>query len=228
MIAIIDYDAGNLKNVENAFKKVGADPLITCDERTIFDSEAVVLPGVGAFADCMESLVKKGMDRVVKGCIQIGKPFLGICLGYQLLFEYSEENPKLHTDAKGLGVFKGRVKKFPADIGIKIPHMGWNSLSFPKPCPLFENLPGKLFTALGDDSSLSDYKQSEESYFYFVHSYYVEVADRSMVSAISQYGLPFDAAISKDNVYATQFHPEKSGKVGLAIINNFLKVVQRV
>lgn len=228
MIAIIDYDAGNLKNVENAFKKAGADPLITCDERIILDSEAVVLPGVGAFADCMDSLVKKGMDKVVKVCIDMGKPFLGICLGYQLLFERSEEHPEGHSEAKGLGVFKGSVRKFPTDLGLKIPHMGWNSLNFPKPCPLFENLPGKLFSDFGGDSSISDYKQSEESYFYFVHSYYVDVADRSMVSAIAQYGLSFDAAISKDNVYATQFHPEKSGKVGLAIIDNFLKVVQRV
>ena len=120
------------------------------------------------------------------------------------------------------------MRKFPTDLGLKIPHMGWNSLNFPKPCPLFENLPGKLFSTFGEDSSISDYKQSDESYFYFVHSYYVEVADKSMVSAIAQYGLSFDAAISKDNVYATQFHPEKSGKVGLAIIDNFLKVVRRV
>ncbi len=223
MIAIIDYDAGNLKNVENAFRKLGADPLITCNENLILDSEAVVLPGVGAFADCMGSLVKKGMDKMVKACIGMGKPFLGICLGYQMLFEYSEEHPKGY--AKGLGIFEGRVKKFPEGTGLKIPHMGWNNLSFLKHCPLFDNLPGKFFTGLESDSS---FQQSEESYLYFVHSYYVEAADRKVVSAISQYSIPFDAAISRDNVYATQFHPEKSGQVGLAILNNFLKVVRKI
>ncbi len=228
MIAIIDYDAGNLKNVANAFKKLGVDSLITCDERTVLESEAVVLPGVGAFSDCMNSLINKGMDKVVKACIDMGKPFLGICLGYQLLFEYSEEHPEGLADTKGLGILKGRVKRFPADKGLKIPHMGWNNLSFPKPCPLFENLPGKLFTDSVVDNTNSDDKQSEESYLYFVHSYYVEAAERSIVSATCQYGISFDAAISRGNVYATQFHPEKSGTVGLAIINNFIKVVRKV
>jgi glutamine amidotransferase len=223
MIAIIDYDAGNLKNVENAFKKLGADPLITCDKELILASEAVVLPGVGAFADCMESLVRKDMDRAVKVCIDMGKPFLGICLGYQLLFEYSEEHPD--GFARGLGIFKGRVKKFPEGTGLKIPHMGWNNLSFLKPCPLFDNIPGKLFANSGYDTFIG---QSEESYVYFVHSYYVEAADRSVVTAVSRYGISFDAAISRDNVFATQFHPEKSGQVGLAILNNFVKVVRRV
>lgn len=227
MIAIINYDAGNLKNVANAFKMLGADPLITSDEATILKSEAVVLPGVGAFDSCMNSLVEKGMDRVVKTCINMGKPFLGICLGFQLLFEYSEEHPAGLLDTKGLGILKGRVKKFPADIGIKIPHMGWNNLSFPKPCPLFENLPARLFTDSQDNSASTNCKQNEEAYLYFVHSYYVEASNRSIVSATSRYGISFDAAISSDNVYATQFHPEKSGKVGLAIINNFLKVVRK-
>ena len=228
MIAIIDYDAGNLKNVANAFKKLGVDSLITCDEATILNSEAVVLPGVGAFADCMDSLVKKGMDRVIKACINMGKPFLGICLGYQLLFEYSEEHPETLSDTRGLGILKGRVKKFPADKGLKIPHMGWNNLNFPKPCPLFENLPGKLFIDSAVDYTNSEDKKSEESYLYFVHSYYVEAEERSIVSATCQYGISFDAAISRENVYATQFHPEKSGLAGLAIINNFIKVVRKV
>ncbi|HHU91222.1 MAG TPA: imidazole glycerol phosphate synthase subunit HisH [Clostridiaceae bacterium] len=226
MIAIIDYDAGNLKNVANAFKKLGADPVITCNEQTILGSEAVVLPGVGAFADCMESLEKKGMDRVIRTCIDLGKPFLGICLGFQLLFEYSEEHPE--GVAKGLGIFKGRVKKIPEAAGLKIPHMGWNNLYFPKYCPLFASLPGKLFTNLESDTSFTNIKQSEDSYVYFVHSYYAEAEDRSVVSAMSRYGICFDAAVSKDNVYATQFHPEKSGIVGMAILNNFLKVVRKV
>jgi len=226
MIAIIDYDAGNLKNVENAFKKLGAESVITCDEQTILESEAVVLPGVGAFAECMESLVKKGMDKVIKTCIDSGKPFLGICLGYQLLFEYSEEDPK--GLAKGLGIIKGKVKRFPEDAGLKIPHMGWNSLSFPKYCPLFDNLPRQLFTGLKSGSRFTNNTQSEGSYVYFVHSYYVEAEDRSVVAAITRYGIPFDAAVSKDNVYGTQFHPEKSGIVGMAILNNFLKVVRKV
>ncbi|NLX64589.1 MAG: imidazole glycerol phosphate synthase subunit HisH [Clostridiaceae bacterium] len=225
MIAIIDYDAGNLKNVENAFKKLGAEAVITCNEETILQSEAVILPGVGAFAECMESLVEKGMDRVIKTCIDSGKPFLGICLGYQLLFEYSEEDPR--GLAKGLGIFKGRVKRFPDDIGLKIPHMGWNNLSFPKYCPLFDNLPRQLFAEPQPDSRFANSVQSEESYVYFVHSYYVEAEDRSVVAAISRYGILFDAAVSKDNVYGTQFHPEKSGMVGMAILNNFLKVVRK-
>jgi len=226
MIAIIDYDAGNLKNVENAFKKLGAETVITCNEEAILQSEAVILPGVGAFAECMESLVKKGMDRVIKTCIDSGKPFLGICLGYQLLFEYSEEDPK--GLAKGLGIFKGRVKRFPDETGLKIPHMGWNNLSFPKYCPLFDDLPRQLFAEPQYDSRSANSGQSAESYVYFVHSYYVEAEDRSVVAAISRYGIPFDAAVSKDNVYGTQFHPEKSGMVGMAILNNFLKVVRKV
>lgn len=228
MIAIIDYDAGNLKNVENAFKKLGTASLITCDEATILESEAVVLPGVGAFADCMESLVNKGMDRVVKAYVNTGKPFLGICLGFQMLFEYSEEHPEGLPDTEGLGILKGRVKKFPTGTSLKIPHMGWNNLSFPKPCPLFDSLPRGIFTNWEGYPALPENKQNEEAYLYFVHSYYVEASDRSIVSATSQYGFSFDAAISRDNVYGTQFHPEKSGKVGLAIINNFLKVVQKV
>ena len=226
MIAIIDYDAGNLKNVKNAFKKLGAEAVITCDEETILQSEAVILPGVGAFAECMESLVKKGMDRVIKTCIDSGKPFLGICLGYQLLFECSEEDPK--GLAKGLGIFKGKVKRFPDDTGLKIPHMGWNDLSFPKYCPLFDDLPRQLFAGSQSDSGLENNAKSDESYVYFVYSYYVEAEDRSVVAAISRYGIPFDAAVSKDNVYGTQFHPEKSGMVGMAILNNFLKVVRKV
>lgn len=204
MITIIDYDAGNLRSVANAFFKAGAECIVTDDEETILSSSAVVLPGVGAFSDCMESLKQKGMDKVVLKCIDKDKPFLGICLGFQLLFEESEEHEDNLPDVKGLGIFKGKVRKFPSGMGLKIPHMGWNSLIYQNPCPLFDNI---------------------EAYLYFVHSYYVEASDKSIVSARCEYGLEFDAAISKGNIYAVQFHPEKSGKVGAAIIKNFLKAV---
>lgn len=207
MIAIIDYEAGNLRSVAKAFEQVGSDPLITCDVETILNSDAVVLPGVGAFADCMNSLVDKGMDKVVKSCINMCKPFLGICLGYQMLFESSEEHPEGATDISGLGIFRGRVRKFPPEMGLKVPHMGWNSLSFPRPSLFFKGI-------------------SQESYVYFVHSYYVDAMDKNLVVAKTDYGFSFDAAIATDNVFAMQFHPEKSGEVGLSLIRNFLKAVK--
>lgn len=206
MITIIDYEAGNLRSVAKAFEKAGASTLVTSDENTILKSDAVVLPGVGAFSDCMGSLVKKGMDRVVKACIEMGKPFLGICLGYQMLFEESEEHPEGSPDIKGLGVFKGKVKRFPGNMGLKVPHMGWNNLEFPISCKLFDGM-------------------DKNSYVYFVHSYFVDSLDKSIVSARADYGISFDAAIARDNVFAVQFHPEKSGDTGLHIIRNFLKVV---
>ncbi len=214
MITIIDYEAGNLRSVAKALERVGVSPIITCDEHTILTSDAVVLPGVGAFADCMQSLVEKGMDRVVKACIQMGKPFLGICLGYQMLFESSEEHSQGAPDVGGLGIFKGKVKKFPSDLGLKVPHMGWNNLTLPRYCPFFEGLT--------NDSP----EHSKEAYVYFVHSYYVDVADKSLVAAKAHYGLSFDAAIATDNVFAMQFHPEKSGDAGLTLIRNFLKAVK--
>ncbi len=216
MITIIDYEAGNLRSVAKALERAGATPLITGDEKTILESDAVVLPGVGAFADCMQSLVAKGMDRVVKTCIQMGKPFLGICLGYQMLFESSEEHPEGEPDVLGLGIFRGKVKKFPTDLGLKVPHMGWNNLSFPRPSPFFEGIASK-------ESGQAD--QSPEAYVYFVHSYYVEVADKNLVAAKAHYGFPFDAAIATDKLFSMQFHPEKSGDVGLTLIRNFLKAV---
>lgn len=223
MITVIDYDAGNLRSVVKAIEKAGAECTATDDEKTILGSDAVVLPGVGAFSDCMKSLTEKGMDRVVKRCIEMGKPFLGICLGFQLLFSESEEHEEGLPDVKGLNIFKGKVRKFPSGKGLKIPHMGWNSLKFSKPCPLLENLPRNIIEdmACQDKNSL----QQAEAYLYFVHSYYVEAEDRDIVSARCEYGIEFDAAISKDNVFAVQFHPEKSGKAGAAIVKNFLKVV---
>lgn len=232
MITVIDYDAGNLRSVVKAFEKAGAECIVTSDEKTILNSAAVILPGVGAFSDCMKSLIDKGMDKVVRECINMGKPFLGICLGFQMLFEESEEHEEGLPNVNGLGIFKGKVKRFPGGTGLKIPHMGWNSLSYPKTCSLFENLPSHLLEGKelhNDYEALhNEYKaqiNESEAHVYFVHSYYVEAADKSIVSARCEYGLEFDAAISKDNVYAVQFHPEKSGKVGAAIIKNFLKVV---
>lgn len=207
MITIIDYEAGNLRSVAKALERAGAETLVTCDAEAILNSEAVVLPGVGAFADCMASLVNKGMDRVVKACFDRQKPFLGICLGYQMLFESSCEHPAGEPDVKGLGIFKGTVRRFPEESGLKVPHMGWNTLSFPKTSPFFEGV-------------------TQDAYVYFVHSYYVEAADESLVAAKTDYGLSFDAAIARDNILAVQFHPEKSGDVGLKLLKNFLKVVK--
>lgn len=208
MIAIIDYNAGNLKSVQKAFEKAGVDCIATADEDEIFKSDAVVLPGVGAFADCMHNLKQRGMEKVVLQSIQKGMPFLGICLGFQMLFEDSEEHQTATSKVKGIGIFKGTVRQFPLDMGLKVPHMGWNSLEIVKPSPLLEGLPQKAFV-------------------YFVHSYYVDSADRSLVSARCDYGVPFDAAISHDNVHAVQFHPEKSGDVGLLMIRNFVKAVYK-
>ncbi|NLU51511.1 MAG: imidazole glycerol phosphate synthase subunit HisH [Clostridiaceae bacterium] len=207
MIAIIDYGSGNLRSVARAIEKAGLTPVITSDREDILNSHGVVLPGVGAFGDCMESLKSKGLDELVVKSIEMGKPFLGICLGYQILFEESEEHKDGEPDIKGLAVFKGKVKRFPSDLGLKIPHIGWNSLAFPKPSHFFEEL-------------------TKEPYFYFVHSYYVDAEDKSLVAAQANYGITFDAAIAKDNILAVQFHPEKSGDLGLTVIRNFLKVVK--
>lgn len=206
MIAIIDYNAGNLKSVRRAFEHTGAVCKATSEESEILSADAVVLPGVGAFRDCMDNLTLRGLDKTVKKCIDKGMPFLGICLGFQMLFECSEENQVGESQVKGLGIFKGSVRQFPPDMGLKVPHMGWNSLDIMKDSPLFEGLP-------------------EKSFVYFVHSYYVESADRSLVSACSEYGIRFDAAMSCGKVHAVQFHPEKSGDLGLGMIHNFVKAV---
>jgi len=200
-VAVLDYRRGNLRSVENAILQVGGDPVrvVSGGENGCFD--AAVLPGVGAFGDCVANLREHGLDRWVLDWISQDKPFLGICVGYQLLFEGSEESPGM----SGLGVFSGSVRKFPVSVG-KIPHMGWNTLG------LTEN--GSLFGA----------GLSSQPYVYFVHSYYPEPAEDSHVAAWCEYGgIRFAAASCRRNIWATQFHPEKSQKVGLALLRNFLE-----
>ncbi len=205
MISIIDYDVGNLASVEKAFQFIGSEAQITKLPQEVLAADAVVLPGVGAFADAMESLKKANMAEVVKEVIKKGIPFLGICLGMQLLFDYSEEGGE---KVEGLGILKGSVKLFSGDMGLKVPHMGWNSIKPDKKCPLMEILP-------------------EKPYVYFVHSYFLDAEDKQIVAASCDYGIPFDAAVFKNNIFATQFHPEKSGVVGLQILTNFVKYANR-
>jgi glutamine amidotransferase len=200
LIAVIDYGVGNLGSVEKAFKFIGSDVVVTSDEQIILNADAVVLPGVGAFADAMESLKNAGLVDTVKKAVKSNKPFLGICLGMQLLFDYSEEGGE---KVKGLGIFKGAIKQLPVNMGLKVPHMGWNSIKTKADCPLFRNLPPEMFV-------------------YFVHSYYLETDDREIVIASTNYGIDFDVAVGRDKVFATQFHPEKSGEIGLDILRNFV------
>ncbi|NLD48886.1 MAG: imidazole glycerol phosphate synthase subunit HisH [Clostridiaceae bacterium] len=199
MIAIIDYGVGNLKSVEKAFHFIDCDAKVSCDRDFILNADAVVLPGVGAFADAIKSLEKSGMYEVVKKVIEDNKPFLGICLGMQLLFDYSEEGGQ---NVKGLGVFKGAIRQLPENMNLKVPHMGWNSLEIRGQSPLFKDLGGNPFV-------------------YFVHSYYLDTDDSDIVIARTNYGLNFAVAVQRGNIFATQFHPEKSGEVGLAILKNF-------
>jgi len=199
LIAIIDYGVGNLKSVEKAFHFIDCDAKVSCDRDFILNADAVVLPGVGAFADAIKSLEKSGMYEVVKKVIEDNKPFLGICLGMQLLFDYSEEGGQ---NVKGLGVFKGAIRQLPENMNLKVPHMGWNSLEIRGQSPLFKDLGGNPFV-------------------YFVHSYYLDTDDSDIVIARTNYGLNFAVAVQRGNIFATQFHPEKSGEVGLAILKNF-------
>ena len=200
MIAIIDYGAGNLRSVQKACEFIGADAIITSDKNIIKSAERVILPGVGAFGDCMKSIESHDLFDTIHQVCEIGTPFLGICLGLQLLFEESEETP----GAKGLGIFKGKNVLIPKKPCLKIPHMGWNSLSFKKESPLFKDIP-------------------ENSFVYFVHSYYMEPEDKSIISATCNYSEELPVALSKDNVHAVQFHPEKSGETGLKMLSNFIQ-----
>ena len=201
MIAILDYDAGNIKSVEKAFGILGEETVLTRDFSVIEKADRLVLPGVGSFADAMEHLKKYELDKAIKDYVKSGKPFIGICLGLQLLFESSEESPGV----EGLHLLDGVVKRIPDAPGIKVPHIGWNSLDFPNKGKLFE----------GIDAG---------SFVYFVHSYYLEAADPSIVKATTDYGCHIHASVEKDNIFACQFHPEKSSTVGLQILKNFAKL----
>ena len=198
MIAMIDYDAGNIKSVEKALKTLGQEVIVTRDPDTILNAEKVILPGVGSFGDAMEKLHSYGLVEVIHKVVEKKTPFLGICLGLQLLFESSKETPGV----EGLGILKGRIVKIPDNGELKIPHMGWNSLHFQNSGRLFENLP-------------------QDSYVYFVHSYYLQAEDESIVKATTDYSTCIHASVEKDNVFACQFHPEKSSDVGLTILKNF-------
>ena len=201
MIAIIDYGVGNLFSVEKAFVKLGADVIVTSDAEIIAKADKIVLPGVGAFGDCMQNLIESGLIPTIRDAVATGKPFLGICVGLQILFDGSEESPGI----AGLGIIKGMVKKIYAPA-LKIPHMGWNSLELAAASPLFQALP-------------------KSPYVYFVHSYYAVPEDPSVITAVTEYGQQVTAAVAQKNIQATQFHPEKSGDIGLLILKNFIKSV---
>ena len=201
MIAIIDYDAGNIKSVEKALLLLGQEVVITGGREEILKADKVILPGVGAFGDAMANLRKTGLDQVIREVTGRGTPFLGICLGLQLLFERSGEAPGV----EGLGILKGEILRIPDSEGLKIPHMGWNSLHL-------EN-DGRLFRGI-----------EEQSYVYFVHSYYLKAADEKIVKASTEYCTHIHASVEQGNVFACQFHPEKSSEVGLHILKNFVEL----
>ena len=202
MIAVIDYGMGNLRSVQKAFEAVGHQATVTRSPQIIEDASHVVLPGVGAFGDCMENLTHYGLHEPIQRTIRSGKPFLGICLGLQLLFAESEE----FGAHEGLGILSGKVRRFPETMGepdrLKIPHMGWNTIQLQQSPPVLAGIP-------------------EQSHVYFVHSYYVEPTDPSIISTTTDYGGPFVSSVWKDNVFASQFHPEKSQQVGLQLFRNF-------
>lgn len=200
MVAIIDYDAGNIKSVEKAVISLGEAAVITRDREEILGADRVILPGVGAFGDAMDKLRSYGLEEVLHEVVKRGTPFLGICLGLQLLFETSEESP----DVRGLGILKGKICRIP-DKGLKVPHIGWNSLDFPNKGRLFEGI-------------------AEGAYVYFVHSYYLQAQEPEIVTAAAEYAVHIHASVEKGNVFACQFHPEKSSEVGLRILKNFLAI----
>lgn len=198
MIAIIDYDAGNIKSVEKALHYIGQECVVTRDFNEIRKSDRVILPGVGSFGDAMAHLKKYELDKVIREVTEIGKPFLGICLGLQLLFEGSEES----EGVEGLHLLEGTIKKIPDKEGLKIPHVGWNSLT------LQHN--GRLFEGIGQDA-----------YVYFVHSYYLQAKNEEIVKATTEYSTCIHASVEQGNIFACQFHPEKSSAVGQKILTNF-------
>lgn len=198
MITIIDYDAGNLKSVEKALAHLGEEVTVSRDRSVILNSDKVILPGVGAYGEAMDKLKKYDLVTTIHDIVKKGTPFLGICLGLQLLFEGSDEDLK----SAGLGILKGRILKIPSTLGLKVPHMGWNSIHIKEDTRLFKGIP-------------------DDSYVYFVHSYYLKAEDEACVAAMTDYGMKIHAAVEHDNVFACQFHPEKSSDVGLHILKNF-------
>ncbi len=203
MIAIIDYDAGNIKSVEKAFIALGQEVLVTRDKKKILEADGVVLPGVGAFGDAMQKLRDYDLVETIHKVVEKNTPFFGICLGLQLMFESSQETPGV----EGLGLLEGRIVRIPEEAGLKIPHIGWNSLSYPNAGRLYKDIP-------------------EDSYVYFVHSYYLQAEDPQIVKATTEYGVTIHASVEKGNVFACQFHPEKSSSVGMKILENFVAVVK--
>ena len=201
MLAIIDYDAGNMKSVEKAVQYLGEEVVLTDREEELLSADRVILPGVGSFGAAMESLRRNGLDEVIRKVVENNTPFLGICLGMQMLFDESEESPGV----EGLHLLPGKILRIPETPGLKIPHMGWNSLYFPKETRLFAGLP-------------------ENTYTYFVHSYYLQADDPDVVAAVTDYGIELQVAVEYGNIFGCQFHPEKSSKDGLAILKNFLNV----
>lgn len=201
MVAIIDYNAGNLKSVEKALAAVGQESVITRDFQTVLSADHVILPGVGAFGEAMDQIKQYELDKVIREVVDKKTPFLGICLGLQLLFEGSDES----KGVEGLHILDGQILRIPDKEGLKIPHIGWNSLD------LQNN--GRLFAGM-----------KEDPFVYFVHSYYLKAADESIVKATCDYGTCIHASVEKDNVFACQFHPEKSSEIGLNILKNFTQI----
>ena len=204
MIAIIDYDAGNLRSVEKALQYLGKETIVTRDPEQIRKADKVILPGVGAFGDAMKKLQEYHLDTLIHEITDSGKPLLGICLGLQLLFEESEESPGV----EGLGILEGKIRRIPEGEGLKVPHIGWNSLHLEHNGRLFRNIP-------------------ENSYVYFVHSYYLEAKDPEIVKASTEYGVHIHASVEKNNLFACQFHPEKSSETGLQILKNFAEMEEK-
>ncbi|MBE6719818.1 MAG: imidazole glycerol phosphate synthase subunit HisH [Ruminococcaceae bacterium] len=200
MVAIIDYGAGNLQSVKKALDFLGCESVISGDSKVIDSASHIILPGVGSFGDAMESIRKNNLEDTIKRAADGRRPFLGICLGLQLLFEKSEESP----DVKGLGVFDGSITLIPKSQGLKVPHMGWNSVTVNQKCGIFDGI-------------------SDGTYFYFVHSFYLGNADSSVVAATTYYGTDIQCAVQRGKVAATQFHPEKSGEAGLRLLKNFIR-----
>lgn len=201
MIGIIDYDAGNIRSVEKALSYLGEKTVVSRNPETLKNADKVILPGVGSFGQAMGNLHRYELVPVIQDMIKEGKPFLGICLGLQLLFESSEESPGV----EGLGILKGKILKIPPSPGLKIPHMGWNSLQLQNNGRLYRNIP-------------------QDTYVYFVHSYYLQAREPEIVKAVTEYSTEIHASVEKDNVFACQFHPEKSGKYGLEILKNFAEL----